>query len=367
MGILNAHQHFLLPAVAPIVYNLGLIGGGIVGGLTDAGAMGPAIGMVVGAVGHFAVQVPGLMRHQARFRPTFGRGDAGVQEVGLLIAPRVLGMAAAQINAIVISNLASRLGIGAISSLDFALMLAMLPQGVFAQAVGTAVFPTFSRQAALGQHKRLRETVGNALGMLITLTIPSTVGLILLGRPIVATLLQRQAFDATSTAAVAWALAFFAVGLVGHSALEVLGRAFFALQDTWTPALVATGAVIVNGVLAVLLPGVFERLGGMPLGGLALATSIAALVQMVALYIVLRRRLGTFEGQVLRDTALRVTAASLAMAVALWLLLHFGPASPYLQAFLGVPLGVVVYVAVAWVLGVGQLKVAFQMVRDRVR
>lgn len=366
MGTLNAHQHFLLPAVAPIVYNLGLIAGGIVGGLTPVGAMGPAVGMVVGAIGHLAVQVPGLVRFGARFRPTLGRGDRGVREVGLLIAPRVLGMAAAQINIIVSSNLASRLGPGAISALDYAWRVMLLPQGVFAQAVGTAVFPTFSTQAALGERRALGTTLANALGMLVALTIPASVGLVLLGEPIIVVMFQRGAFDAASSEAVAWAVGFFALGLVGHSAPEVLGRAFYALQDTWTPALTAIAAVVLNGVLGVVLPRLMVAAGLMPLGGLALATALSALVEMAVLYVLIRRRLGEFGVAALWGTALRVAIASSVMALILWLFLELGPTSPYWQALLGVPIGVLVYVAVAWVLGVTQLKLALRVVRSRV-
>ncbi|MBN1248430.1 MAG: murein biosynthesis integral membrane protein MurJ [Anaerolineae bacterium] len=365
MGILNAHQHFFLPAVAPIIYNLGLIGGGIVGGMTPAGAMGPAVGMVAGAVGHLIVQVPGLVKYRARFSPTFGREDPGVREVGLLIAPRMLGMAAAQINTIVISNLASRLGTGAIATLEYALLLVMLPQGIFAQAVGTAVFPTFSKQAALGERGALRDTLTNALGMLVALAVPSTVGLILLGKPIVVTMFQRGAFDAASAQAVAWALAFFAVGLVGHSALEVLGRAFYALQDTWTPALAAIGAVIVNAGLGMVLPGLFEAVDVVPLGGLALATSLAAVLQMAVLFVLIGRRLGEFAARPLWGTTIRVVVASSAMAVAIGLFMRVGPDSPYLQALLGIPIGVLAYVAFAWMLGVSQLRMVVRMVTSR--
>jgi putative peptidoglycan lipid II flippase len=367
MGTLNAHQHFLLPAAAPIVYNLGLIGGGIVGGLTPLGAMGPAVGMVAGAAGHLLVQVPGLIRYGARFSPTLGRGDPGVRDVGILIAPRVLGMAATQINTIVISNLASRMGVGAIATLEYALLLVMLPQGVFAQAVGTAVFPTFSRQAALGDTDALGETLANALGMLIALTIPSTVGLIMLGEPVVVTMFQRGAFDAVAARAVTWALSFFALGLVGNSALEVLGRAFFALQDTWTPALAAIGAVLVNGVLGMLLPDVFEGLALMPLGGLALSTSLAALMQMIILFVLIRRRVGGFDGRLLGTTAVRVSAASLVMAAVIWLFMLVGPRSPYLRAPVGVVLGAGAYAGAAWLLGVTQLKIVFQLVLRRQR
>jgi len=366
MGALNAHQHFLLPAVAPIVYNIGLIVGGIVGGLTPVGAMGPALGMVAGAVGHFVVQVPGLVRYGAKLRPTLGRDDSGVREVGVLIAPRVLGMAAAQINIMVSSNLASRLGPNAISTLDYAWRVVLLPQGIFAQAVGTAVFPTFSRQAALGETGALRATLTNSLGLLIALTIPASVGMVMLGEPIVAAMFQRGAFDAEATGAVAWCLAFFAVGLVGHSALEVLGRAFYALQDTWTPALAAVAAVVLNAVLGLWLPGVFARAGGLPLGGLALSTALAALFETAVLLVLARRRLGSVDGRGIVSTTARVAVASLGMAAALWVFLSAGPADPYLQSLIGVPIGVVVYLALAWILGIDQLRLAARMVFSRV-
>ncbi len=367
MGALNAHQHFLLPALAPIVYNVGLIVGGIVGGLTPVGAMGPAIGMAAGAVGHFAVQLPGLVRYRAKLRPTLGRGDPGVREVGLLIVPRVLGMAAAQINIIVSSNLASRLGPNAISTLDYAWRVMLLPQGIFAQAVGTAVFPTFSRQAALGETEALRTTLTKSLGLLIALTIPASVGMVMLGEPIVAAMFQRGAFDAEATRAVAWSLAFFAVGLVGHSALEVLGRAFYALHDTWTPALAAGAAVVLNAGLGLWLPGVFARGGGLPLGGLALSTALAALFETAVLFVLARRRLGSVGGRSIVSTTARVVVASLGMAIALWVFLSVGPDDPYLQSLIGVSIGVVVYVALAWILGIDQLRLAVRMILSRVR
>jgi len=366
MGVLNAHQHFLLPALAPIVYNIGLIVGGIAGGLTPAGAMGPAIGMVAGAAGHFLVQLPGLVRYGAKLRPTLGRGDPGVREVGLLITPRVLGMAAAQINIIVSSNLASRLGPNAISTLDYAWRVMLLPQGIFAQAVGTAVFPTFSRQAALGETEALRTTLMNSLGLLIALTIPASVGLAMLSEPIVAAMFQRGAFDAEATRAVAWSLAFFAVGLVGHSALEVLGRAFYALHDTWTPALAAGAAVVLNAVLGLWLPGLFARAGGLPLGGLALSTGLAALFETAILFVLARRRLGSIDARGIVSTTARVVVASGGMAAALWVSLSAGPADPYLQSLIGVSIGVVVYVALAWLLRVEELHQAVRMVLSRV-
>lgn len=366
MGALNAHQHFLLPALAPLVYNLGLIAGGVWGGLTPIGVMGPALGMVAGAVGHLLVQVPGLMRYHARYRPTLGRGDPGVAEVGRLIAPRALGMAAAQINLIVINNLASRLGPGAISSLEFAWRVMLLPQGIFAQAVGTAAFPTFSKMAALGQLDELRATLTNALRLLITLTIPASVGMVLLGEPLIALMFQRGAFDALSTRAVAWALSFFALGLVGHSALEVLGRAFYALHDTWTPAGAAALAVVLNGLLGLILPPLFERLGWMALGGLALATALAALVEMAVLMLLIHRRLGQIDARLMASTTLRVLAASLGMGVALRVVAVVVPAQPLVQVLVGVPVGVAAFGVLAWLLRIKELRSVVRLVMGKV-
>ncbi len=367
MGILNAHQHFLLPALAPIVYNVGLIGGAIWGGLTPAGAMGPAVGMVVGAAAHLMVQVPGLVRYGAAFRPTLGLSDPGVREVGLLIMPRMLAMGAAQVNVIVINNLASRLGPGAISSLNYAYLMMMLPQGVFAQAVGTAAFPTFSQQAALGRTEELARTLTNALRTLIALTVPASVGMVLLGEPLVALMFQRGAFDAAATRVVAATLAYFAVGLVGHSALEVLGRAFYALHDTWTPAMAAIAGLVLNGLLGLALPGLLERLGLVPLGGLALAIALAALVEMSILFVLIRRRLGGFAARALVLTTTRVALASVGMALVLWVLKSVGPQPVLLQAAVGVSAGVLVYAALAWLLGVDQLRYAVRTVISQVR
>jgi putative peptidoglycan lipid II flippase len=365
MGALNAHQHFLLPALAPIVYNLGLIGGAAWGGMTDLGVMGPAIGMVVGATGHLLVQLPGLRHFEARYMPTLGLEDPMVREVGLLIAPRMLGVAAFQINVIVTSSLASRLGPGAISALEYGWRLMLLPQGVFAQAVGTAVFPTFSAQAARGQDSELRGTLLRTLRLLMALTVPASIGLAILGAPIIELIFQRGEFDVVSTRNVSWALGFFAVGLVGHSALEILGRAFYAMHDTWTPARAAIVAVLLNGALGLSLPPLFGRIGWMPIGGLALATAIAALVQAGLLVVRADRRLGGLDFRTIGQTAWRVVVASVGMALVLLVFLRGAPTRVLYQVVLGVPLGVSSYGLIAWLLGVRELRDAARLILRR--
>jgi putative peptidoglycan lipid II flippase len=162
MGALNAHQHFLLPALAPSVYNLSIIGGAIILG-PRLGVLGMAIGVVAGSLLHLLVQVPQLLRYGAQYMPTLGLSNPSVREVGRLMAPRVLGTAVVQINLVITNSLATRMGEDAISAVNFAWMLMLLPQGVFAQAVGTAAFPTFAAQAAREEWEELRDTLSGTL------------------------------------------------------------------------------------------------------------------------------------------------------------------------------------------------------------
>ncbi len=279
-----------------------------------------------------------------------------------MIAPRALGMGATQINSIITNNLASRYGIGAISSLAIAWRVMLLPEGVFAQAVGSAVFPTFSAQMALGKLDEMRETLFVTLRTLIALTIPATAALIVVGQPMVALMFQRGYFDDVSTQYVTWALSFYAIGLVGHSALEVLGRAFFALQDTWTPAMAAVVALIINVVLGLTLPLFFAARGWMPHSALALATAIAALIEAGLLLWLIQRRLGNQESRALWRTVWRVCAASSVMAVVLLIWLAYAPDSTFIQVLVAVPLGLIVYIGIAILMGVDELMSTVRMV-----
>jgi len=365
MGALNAHQHFLLPALAPLLYNIALIAGAICGGLSGLGTMGPAIGMVVGAMAHLLVQVPGLLRYKARYTPTLGLDDPSVRKIGLLMAPRVFGVAAVQLNIVIGNNLASRLGVSAISALQYAWRLMLLPQGIFAQAVGTAVFPTFSAQAALGKTEALRDTLASTLRIVIAITIPAAAGLVVLGHPVIALIFQRGAFTETSTDAVTWALVLYAVGLVGHSLIEVLARAFYALHDTWTPAAAAAATVLLNVVLGLVLPAAFGGLGLPAHGGLALANSLAALAEMGLLLALINRRVRGLDGARVFGQSLRVCVATAGMVAVLVLWLRLVPSGALLQSVGGFALGLAAYAGLATLLGVRELRQAITMVMHR--
>jgi len=316
MGALNAHQHFLLPALAPSLYNLSIIGGALLLG-SRLGVLGMAAGVVAGAALHLLVQVPGLLRYGARYAPTLGLDNPSVREVGRLMAPRVLGTAITQLNFVVNNSLASMMGEGAVSAINYAWLLMLLPQGVFAQAVGTAAFPTFAEQAARGERAGLRTTLAATLRAVFFLSLPATVGLLVLGRPLVGLLFERGAFEAASTEAVAWALAFYALGLMGHAGLEIVARAFYALHDTFTPVWVGGLAMGLNVGLSLTLPAAFGLIGWPPHAGLALANSVATLLEMMGLLVLIRPRVGGLEGRHVLTALVRSGLAALAMGAVL--------------------------------------------------
>jgi putative peptidoglycan lipid II flippase len=315
MGILNARRQFAWPAFAPVAYNLGIIAGALL--LSDRlGIYGLALGVLIGAAGHFLLQVPGLWRAGLRYRPVLSLRVDGLAEMARLLGPRVLGQAAFQVNFIILTNLASRLAEGRLAALNYAYLLAMLPHGIFAMSLATVVFPTLAEQFGREQYGALRATVQTALRLLLFLTVPAAAGLIVLRVPLVQVLLQWRAFTAESTALVSEALGWFALGLVGVAVVEALTRAFYAMHDTTTPVLASLASIVLNVLASLVLIGPLGH------GGLALALSLAGLAEMTVLLIVLRRRLGPL----LRGLAGSLGRTALATAVMVGLLLPAGEA-----------------------------------------
>lgn len=313
MGILNSFQHFLLPALAPAIYNLSIIGGAVF--LAPVvGIYGLALGVVAGSFLHLLIQLPALLGKGLAYQPILDITHPGVREVARLMLPRMLGLGTVQVNFVVNTILASGLAEGSLAALNYAWMLMLLPQGIFAMAIATAAFPTFSELAARDELADLRESLSETLRIVLYLTIPASMGLVLLREPLIALLLERGRFDPSSTQAVAWALQFYALGLLGHSALEIVTRAFYALHDTRTPVLIGAGAVTLNIILSLLLVGPLLH------GGLALANSVATIVETVVLLSILRRRLGGVGGRGFLRSLAKTTLASIVMALGIhWL------------------------------------------------
>ena len=296
MSALQANKHFLLPALAPVMYNLGIVGGAMFltrpftlsalglelyfQPIKALGVYGLAVGVVIGAVMHLLVQVPGLIRFGARWSPGFLFSDPGLRRVLVLLGPRILGLGVVQLTTLVTYSLASRLEPGAVTGLALAWRLMQMPETIIATAIGMAVFPTLSELAAQNKLAELRSMMRKALGAILLLNVPATILLIVLGRS-----LTGLAFGAQNAGTVAYALQFYALGLVGHSMLEVAARTFYAQKDTLTPLIVAVGAMLVAVTASWLL------MRPLSYGGLALGNAIGFTVESGVLVWLMEKRL----------------------------------------------------------------------------
>jgi len=331
-------------------------------GQAEAGRLAPfvALGVVAGAFLHLLIQVPWLIREHVQYTPRLGLDDDAVRTVVRLMLPRTAGIAAVQINFLINTVLASTLPEGRLAALNYAFLLILLPEGVIAQSIATVLFPTFSRLAARGETYALRHAFSTAFCITLYLTIPASLGLFLLRTQLVQLLLQRGAFTADSTTQTAFALQFFALGLFAHSGLEILTRAFYALHDTATPVKIALASVALNIVLSLAL------LGSLAQGGLALANSIATILEMLTLLYLLKVRMGGVDlGRILASVA-KVTIACALMGVAILLVLSTGIVTNLWLMTLGaMAIGAAVFLAVTFILKSDEVALAWRLVRQR--
>ena len=357
MGTLNAHQVFLWPALAPAMYSLGQIIGILI--LPESmGVQRLAVGAVIGALGHLVLQLPSLFHLPNRFyERAAGFKDVAVRHVLKLMVPRIIGAGVVQLNFVANTVIGLSLGEGAASALAWAFTIMLMPQAAIAQSAGTASLPTLSAQVELGQFDQFKQTLSGIMRMMLLLALPATVGLVVLRVPIIRVLYERGSFDATSTQMVAWALLWYALGLTGHSLVEVLSRAFYAMHDTKTPVIVGVLAMTGNILLSFVFARLFGEIGWMPLGGLALANSMATAVECLALLQILRKRLKGLDGRKILSTGWQALLGSIVMGLTLigWMAL-FGGYSKYLLLAGGVVVGMLIYIAVLWIIKVPELR-----------
>jgi putative peptidoglycan lipid II flippase len=332
------------------------------------GIFGLAWGAVLGAALHLALQIPDLLKLPGRFYlPILGLDNASVREVGRLFVPRLLGVAIVQLNFVVNVIIATGQPIGSLSAIRNAWQIMTMPQVIIAQAIAIAALPTFSAQAARGEPDEMRNSLAATLRGVLLLSLPASLGLILLRRPLVIMLFQRGEFDAHSTDLVTWALLWYAAGLLGHNLVEVLSRAFYALHDTKTPVVVGVAAMSLNIVFSFAFSALFERLGWMPHGGLALANSFATALEMTALLLLMQRRLKGINGRYLLRGLGQAALATLSMSAAVWLWLGAAQAPAWILALGGVAIGTLVYFLVIWALKVPELSILLAGVTRRLK
>lgn len=387
MGILQSHNHFLLPALAPVLYDVGILFG-VIFLIPTMGINGIAWGAVLGALLHLGIQAPGLLHYRARWRPLVDPSNPRLREILRLMLPRIAGLGVFSLNFLVMNNIASRLGEGSVSALSWGWRVMQIPQTLIGTAMGTVIFPTLAALSEMGDDDGKRDFMAGALRFILVASIPAAVGLILLGQPIVA-LLERGAFDASASSLVTSTMRFFALGLVVHSVLEVVARSYYADKDTLTPLWAALGGATINLAGAFLFSGVLlAENNGNPVGpfallplqdldrgvaGLALANSLGTAFEVAVLLWILRRRWHGIQESALARTLLRTTAASLLMALAIvlstpllsLLALPGGIVGDALRVMLQVMIGGLVYLLGALLLGMSEISLLWHIWRRR--
>lgn len=312
-SVLNAAGRFAASAIAPIVYNLAIIGGAIAL-VPPFGVTGLAFGVVGGSLAHLLVQLAPLAGIGYRYDRQVDVRDADARKALTLMAPRALGLGAGQITFVVVTSIASTLGAGAIAAFNYAFTLLQIPIGVLGVPVGIVVLPSLSRVAALGDLEQFAGLMSRAIRLIVFVMIPITGIAIVLRLELVEVLFGYGKFDAASLRLIADTLLTFLVGLTAHTLIAVLARAFYARHDTRTPVAAAVAAVVVNSTLAGVLAG--------PLGlpGLGLAIAVAAWLEAAALIVILKRRLpelaiGPIVSLGVRSVALTIAASAAAFGV----------------------------------------------------
>ena len=340
MGILNSVDRFAAPAVAPVLLNLSIIGFSFLTGYFSSPEIALSVGVVVGGVAQVAIQIPHLLSSGWRFRPSLDWKHPGVQKVLKLMGPVLLGVGVFQINIIVGSEFASHMVEGAVMALDISDRVMELVLGGYAIAIATAILPLMSRQADAGQMDEMKRTLNFASRIVLFITIPAAVGLILLRRPIVQVLFEHGDFDAADTALTVWPLLFYALGLPALAMVKIIVPAFYSMQDTRTPVQIAAVAMVLNVVFNFLF------FGPLQVGGPALATSLAAVFNAVALMVIFSRREGALGARSILRSLVRFALASAVLGVVAYTLIN-RPGFYFDQLFARQVLALAISIAVA--------------------
>lgn len=368
MGMLNSLKHFGVPAFAPVFLNVGMIlSGFLICPLFNPPIIGMALGVLLGGLGQWAFQLPSLRMEGYRYRPIVSFSDPGVRRIILLMTPAILGLASTQINIFVNTIIASFLPQGSPSYLNYSFRLMHFPLGVFGVAVATVTLPIVATHAARKDIPNVLSTCASSLRLVFFLTLPSIFFLAIASKPIVSTLYQHGRFTYQDTVFTSQALIFYAFGLFAYSSVRVVAPVFYSLGDTKTPVKVSVLAVAVNIALnlALMRPLSFR--------GLALATSISAMVNMFVLTALLRRRVGPLDIAGLTANFLKILGGSAVMGFVLFAVQAAYPINLETSTLLPKALHLVIlfilaagsYIGMAAALKIRELKLVFGIVKRK--
>ncbi len=367
MGLLNSLKRFFIPSLSPIILNISIITFILVANHGRHAILIVAIGVILGAMLELVPQLFLMRKKGFMFSLNFDYKHPALRETLFLFLPMMFGAAVYQLNVFVSNVLASFLKTGSISYLYYASRLFEFPQGIFAVSLAIAVLPAMSRDTATAGVSRLKDSLAFSLRLLNFVTLPATVGLIILARPIIMVLFHRGSFSLSDAAAVSSALVFYAIGLWPVALSRVVTQAFYALKDARTPVVIACFTVVINLLLSAWL------MNGMEYRGLALATSVSAYFNILYLLYALWRKVGTIGLRSIVWSFVKACAGSAVMGLTVAasfsgiVLLHTHYSAPRLSLLLllAILLGVAVYIAVSYVLKAGELYEAVAFIRKK--
>jgi putative peptidoglycan lipid II flippase len=369
VGILNSYEHFSVPALTPVFWNLAIIAGLLIGiphvNGEDHQLYVYAFSILVATLIQFLLPIPWLRGRDGRLQVVIDWRDPAVRQTLVLMVPITIGLGLINFNAIVDTFFAARLidKNHAPSAINAAFRLYMLPQGMFSVAVATVLFPSLARLASRADFDGFRHTVSRGIRQIAFLLVPASVICAVLADPIVRVVYQHGDFTASQRPATAAALAAFSLGLSFNGFMLMLNRAFFSLQSPWSPTWVALGNLGLNAAL----DGAFYKFG---IWGLPLSTSIVNIAGTAALLVLLRRRLGVVDVSETARTVGLVTLASAALAAVsygIWTGLHHALGSSFGAALVGLLAaltgGLITYAVACSLLGVRELQALLSLRR----
>lgn len=367
MGILNSFKHFAAPALSPVILNISMILATLL--LHDYFSqpiIALAVGVMIGGVLQLAMQWPFLVKFGVKFKFRVNLHHPGIKQIAILLLPAILAAAVNTINVIIGQILASFLPKGSVSYLYYADRVMELPLGIFAIAIGTATLPSFSRHTAAGNMDELKSSISFALRLMLFVTMPAMVGLMALSLPIISVLFQRGAFDAKATILTGQALFYYALGLWAFSIARVIIPAFFSLQDSKWPLKAAVITLVVNLLASLVLMQFLKH------NGIALANSLAAMVNVVILACVLKKKIGTFLGRDFYVSLFKIIIPCIIMLCSIFLVDYFMvwdansnfiSSLTYLLTAIGV--GIFVFFACAYLLKSPEIKALINILKRR--
>jgi len=369
MGMLNSLRAFLMPALSPVMLNIMTISAVVLSiQFLSQPIIGVAFGVVLGGMFQCLIQIPGLRKQGMMIRPQFEPSHPGVKKVGTLALPVFLSSSVNQFNIFIGTIFASFLATGSITYLFYGMRLIHFPLGIFGIAIATAVLPTMSAQAARRETEEFRETLSLGLRLVFFVMFPAMAGLITLRVPIVNLLLEHGQFDRLSTLGTAAAILNYAMGLWAFAGVRIVAQAFYALQDTKTPVMTAVASLLANIVFSFI----FINWTSLAHGGLALATSLASMLNISLLTWQLRKKIGRMDGSRILRSLLKIIPASVAIGVIGWWVSKDpvwskdGYTLVKAKLLVGsIVISIVTYIVTMWVLRSEELKFMGSLVRSR--